>query len=80
MKNRTGVETGIVLKSLRITLAYSGVFLLVWGLIEGVKDGKLTLPLILLLSQNFIYFISLALLQKGNASDQGNEKEQKTAD
>lgn len=76
MKNKVYVETSFVRKSLRITLAYSGVFLLIWGLLDGVENGRLGLPLILLLSQNFVYFISLALLQKWDPQFKENEKEQ----
>lgn len=75
------VEPSIVFKSLRIAWAYSGLFLVVWLTYTLIKTGELGLPFILLTSQNFVYFLSQAILQKREPKEKnGDENDSKAVD
>lgn len=71
-KKADEMEIYITRKSGRIAWVYSGLFLLIWSVYDYVQTQRLGLPLILLLSQNIVFWLSQLIIKKRVTA--GNEE------
>ena len=56
MKKADEMEMYITLKSIKFAWLFTGIFLLVWSGYDTYKTSQIGLPLILLTSQNIIFY------------------------
>jgi len=59
MKKADEMEMYITLKSVKIAWLFTGIYLLIWSIYDTIKTSQLGLPIILLISQNLVFYSCL---------------------
>ena len=63
MKKADEMEMYITLKSIKIAWLFTVIYLLIWSTYDTVKTSQLGLPIILLISQNMVFYACLLFLR-----------------
>ena len=59
MKKADEMEMYITLKSVKVAWLFTVTYLLIWSIYDTMKTSQLGLPIILLISQNIVFYACL---------------------
>ncbi len=59
MKKADEMEMYITLKSVKIAWLFTVIYLIIWSTYETIKTAQLGLPILLLISQNIVFYACL---------------------
>jgi hypothetical protein len=64
MKKADEMEMYITLKSIKIAWLFTVVYLLVWSVYDTIKTSQVGLPLILLITQNVVFYACILIFRR----------------